>query len=136
MFTVLPTFQTTVESHNSEQVGCPEIVPYCGVFPYFASSLFTNGHFGHSGFVPYFASPYCERLLYMSQCTKQQITFIADRTVLYRLLIAYLFPCFFGVRNSRPEKCPPVRFLKNVRYQTCQKTCRIQHLSHLFLSSA
>ena len=54
----------TVESHNSGQVGCPEIVPY------FASSLFTNGHFGHSGVVPYFASfpyfasPYCERLLH------------------------------------------------------------------------
>ena len=59
-----------VESHNSGQVGCPEIVPYCGVFPYFASSLFTNGHFGHSGFVPYFASPYCERLLHfvLSNC--------------------------------------------------------------------
>ena len=61
----------TVEAHNSGQVGCPEIVPYCGVFPYFASSLFTNGHFGHSGVVPYFASfpyfavPYCEHLLYL-----------------------------------------------------------------------
>ena len=61
----------TVESHNSGQVGRPEIVPYCGIFPYFASSLFTNGHFGHSGFVPYFASfpyfavPYCEHLLYV-----------------------------------------------------------------------
>ena len=53
----------TVESHNSGQVGCPEIVPYCG------GSLFTNGQFGHSSFVPYFASfpyfavPYFERLL-------------------------------------------------------------------------
>ena len=28
----------TVESHNSGQVGRPEIVPYCGIFPYFASS--------------------------------------------------------------------------------------------------
>ena len=44
--------QNTVESHNSGQVGHPEIVPYCRVFPYFASSLFTNGHFGHSGFSP------------------------------------------------------------------------------------
>ena len=64
--------QNTVEPYNSGQVGCPEIVPYCGIFPYFASSLFTNGHFGHSGFVPYFASfpyfasPYCERLLYFN----------------------------------------------------------------------
>ena len=64
----------TVEAHNSGQVGHQEIVPYCGIFPYFASSLFTNGHFGHSGFVPYFASfpyfavPYCERLLYSVLC--------------------------------------------------------------------
>ena len=55
---------------HQRQVGRPEIVPYGGVFPYFASSLFTNGHFGHSGAVPYFASfpyfavPYCKRLLY------------------------------------------------------------------------
>ena len=42
----------TVEPHNTGQVGCPEIVPYCGVFPYFASTLFTNGHFGRSGFIP------------------------------------------------------------------------------------
>ena len=61
----------TVEAHNSGQVGSPEIVPYCGIFPYFASSLFINGHFGHSGFVlyfasfPYFAVPYCQRLLYI-----------------------------------------------------------------------
>ena len=39
----------TVESHNSGQVGRLEIVPYCRIFPYFASSLLTNGHFGHSG---------------------------------------------------------------------------------------
>ena len=69
----------TVESHNSGQVGRPEIVPYCGIFPYFASSLFTNGHFGHSGFVPYFASfpyfavPYCERLLYVLDYSALQI---------------------------------------------------------------
>ena len=30
--------KSTVESHNSGQVGRPEIVPYCGIFPYFASS--------------------------------------------------------------------------------------------------
>ena len=61
----------TVNIQNSGQVGCPEIVPCCGVFPYFASSLFTNGHFGHSDFVlyfasfPYFAVPYCECLRYL-----------------------------------------------------------------------
>jgi hypothetical protein len=60
-----------VEPHNSGQVGCLEIVPYCGGFPYFASSLFTNGHFGQSGVVPYFASfpyfasPFCECVLYL-----------------------------------------------------------------------
>ena len=66
--TILKSY--TVEPHNSGQVGCPEIVPYCGVFPYFASSLFTYGHFGHAVFVPYFAVPYCERLLYCTQYDK------------------------------------------------------------------
>ena len=47
------------QHHNSGQVGCPEIIPYCGIFPYFA-----NGQFGPLGVIPYFASPYCERLLY------------------------------------------------------------------------
>ena len=61
---------STVEAHNSGQVGCPEIVPYCRIFPYFASSLFTYGHFGHAVFVPYFAVPYCERLLYCTQYDK------------------------------------------------------------------
>ena len=75
---ILRGFGNTVESHNSGQVGCLEVVPYCGVFPYFASSLFINGHFGHSGFVPYFASfpyfavPYCERLLYINALAQRQ----------------------------------------------------------------
>ena len=70
LFFLSVSFENTV-AHNSGQVGRPEIVPYSGIFPYFASSLFTNGHFGHSGFVPYFASfpyfavPYCERWMYI-----------------------------------------------------------------------
>ena len=34
---------STVEAHNTGQVGRLEIVPYCRIFPYFASFLFTNG---------------------------------------------------------------------------------------------
>ena len=96
--------ENTVEPHNSGQVGCPEIVPYCGVFPYFASSLFTNGHFGHSGFVPYFASfpyfasPYFEHLPYNIHRVVQTIV-ETSQTVNYQWDIA--FSHYLGQMNYK-----------------------------------